>query len=409
MAQVSIGQVENLSYAIRAIVLCAQEAETEAALRIAGVEQKLRETEAFLNESLQLVQEKEDALATAETLLSTAQIALSAAEAALAVMEFVSPAASAALAAAQAALIAAERNREEAIRKLDLARQRAELAHVNYSKAQNLHERVMIECSGRINVINGICAEGKNRLQHALTALEEYLNSNADAKEAYGYLNWRPHDNKPVAAQTIHNRLNLNPAQQKIIIQYLAETDPVFRKEIEDYRKALKAAMGQAERDAILAEMEKKLQDEYAKKMADLAVKPLGDDVQVHIAYTLKDKEKTFIDVIIANLKVPVVLEEGEEAAAPEGGSVAIEIKTGRKKALKSPEEYKELWAKANPGASIKLCVINIKDLPPEDAEEMRAVLKSVDSPILEMLADKDNIDEALLEIIKGEEDDDES
>ncbi|MDR1836452.1 MAG: hypothetical protein LBQ89_02230 [Treponema sp.] len=394
MAQVSIGQVENLSRAITAIEICVHETETEAALSLAEVEQKLNETEDFLNESMQLVQQRESELATAEALLVAAQIALAAAQAALNN--------AAALAAAEVALAAAERNREKAIRNLDLARQRVEIAQRNYYKARNLHERVRLECLARLKTINAISEEGKSRLKHAWETLDAYLNANSVAKTVYGYLNWRPPANKPVTPQNIHSRISLNPPQQNILIQYLVETDPAFQNKITDYRNTLKAARGQAERDAVYAEISKNLGGEYAEKMTALALQPLGDDVQVQIAYTIKDEKKTFIDFIISNLKVPVVLEEGEEAVAPKGGSIAIEIKTGRKKLLNSREEYMEYRAKADPDASIVLCIRDIKDLSPDETAELRAALKAADSPILAILPDKDLIDEALWKIIVG-------
>jgi hypothetical protein len=431
MAQVSIGQVENLSQAVAALETCAQEAQVECARRIAVVEQKKAETEAALKDAIHVVEEAERDLAAAEEALAQAEAAVAEAqneviraEAALAAAqnsgyyvdgiyipaitfaeEAALTAAEAALEQAEAALGLAQQRREEAVHRLDAALQREELAGENHRQVQVLLERVKLECSGRLQTINTVIEEGKARLSRAQTALEAYLDSNPDARAVYDWLHWQPPANKPVMPQTIHNRLNLNPAQQRILIQYLAETDPSFRGKIAKYRARLDAAQGQAERDMIYMQMTKNISGEYAEKMVRFALGPLGKDVQVHVGYELKDGKKTFTDIVISDLKEPVILGKGQGMAAPKGGSIAIEIKTGHKKYLKSEKEHMERQAEghAKADASVVLCSRNIKDLSPEDQAELRAALKAANSPILAMLPEKDEIDQELWKIIQGE------
>ena len=299
MAQVSIGQVENLSHAITAIGICAEEAETEASWLLSAVEQKLAETESFLNESIQLVQAKEDALAIAEAVYAAAEIAHAAAKSVFDLDISGSPGTAAAYAAACAALAAAESARETAARNLDLARTREEMARSIFHKAQALYEHVGLECSARITVIRNTAAEGRSRLEHAREALDAYLASNANAKAVYTYLNRRPPAGKPALAGTVHKRTNLDPPQQKILFQYLMDTNPVFRAKAAGYREALNAARGHAERDTVFAKMLKELSGEFSEKMTAsekdgidemLLKNTFGGDPRIAIAVIPKEK-----------------------------------------------------------------------------------------------------------------------
>jgi hypothetical protein len=420
MSQVSIGQIENLSRAVVSLNSSIQEAESESSSRISGVEQKYAETEAAMNDAIRATLEAERELLAAEMEVSRAEVALAAAEIAvsqaqatlavaaaggtlIAAAEATLIAAEAELMEAQAMLVQAQQRLAEAIHRLDAARLREELARVNFQQAGMLLEQVRLECSVRLREINVRTAEGIARLENAKRSLDGYLDSHPDAKAIYDWLYWQPSVNQPVMPRVIHDRLNLSPSQQGILIQYLSETDIGFRSKIAGYRARLDAANGQVERDMVYTQMKKSLSGEYAEKMVEYALGPLGKDAQVHVEYVLKDGKKTFTDIIISNLKEPVII--GKGLSVPKGGSIAIEIKTGHKKYLKSEREHmvRQAAGHADADAAVVLCSRNIRDLLPEDQAELRVAVKAANSRILAMLPQKDDIDQALWKSILGE------
>jgi hypothetical protein len=431
MAAVSIGQVENLSRAVAALGACAQAAVLECEQRVTAVEQKQVETEAALNEASRAVERaeeevsrSEDAVTQAEIVVTEAGQEVSAAESDLEAarqdgeydddgnfIPAVTRAEEAALAEAEAALRNAEtvleearQNLTQAVHRLDTARQKAQIAAQNNDEMRHLVEDTRRECQARIAAIEARVAEGNARLERARAALEAYLTANPEARALYDWLHWQPPPNQPVMPQSIHDRLNLTPEQRRLYIQYLTETDPAFRQKIAAYRECLANANGPAERDAIFTKMSRNLSGELAEKLVKNAFGPLGTDVETHVRYEIKNGKITFTDIVISGLKEPVILGKGAGMAAPKGGAIAIEVKTGHKRYLKEQKEHMETQAEGHKqaDASVVLCSRNIKDLSPEEEAELRAALKASGSPILAMLPEKDDIDGSLWAAIQG-------
>jgi multidrug efflux pump subunit AcrA (membrane-fusion protein) len=383
MAQVSIGQAENLAEAMSALVACRDVAQAECAQRIAQVEAKVAETEAALAEAEMRLQQ-----AIAEE--QAALIALEQAQANLCV--------------AEAAVALAQVHYEEAVRKRIAAELRVELARQNVQQARLLAEQVKQTCNSRLQSIGGLVSEGTGRLQSAQEALNGYLATNPEAKTFYDWLHYRPAPGKPVSPQDIHDRLNLSSAQQRMFLQYLAERDPDFRHKLANYRQQLREAKGEAERAAVLAQIRSNLSGAYAEKYVAHALGALGTDVKVHVKHDLKNGKYTFTDVVITGLKEPVILGRGEGMAAPKGGSIAIEIKNGKSDYLKRQKDHMITQAEGHQdaNASITICTRDIKDLSKEEEEALREALREAGSPLVGMLPRKEETDTLLWDAVKG-------
>ena len=101
---------------------------------------------------------------------------------------------------------------------------------------------------------------------------------------------------------------------------------------------------------------------------------------------------------------MPVILGRGEGMSASVGGSIAIEVKCGRASYLYSQKDHMVFQSGGHQeaNASITVCSRDIRDLTPEQEEELREALRSAGSPLLGMLPTKDEIDKACWDIVTG-------
>jgi hypothetical protein len=133
-----------------------------------------------------------------------------------------------------------------------------------------------------------------------------------------------------------------------------------------------------------------------AEKIAEYAFKPLGD-VKVHVSKNTKDGRVTITDIVVENLKNPIILGKGQGMSAPQGGRLAVEVKSGHASYLKSQQGHMAFQAQGHEDAdaSFVLCTRDIKDLSSEAQEELREELKKAGSPLIGMLPKKDELDAA--------------
>ena len=90
--------------------------------------------------------------------------------------------------------------------------------------------------------------------------------------------------------------------------------------------------------------------------------------------------------------------------SAPVGGSIAIEVKCGRASYLYSQKDHMVFQSGGHQeaSASMTICSRDIKDLTPEQEEELREALRSAGSPLIGMLPTKDEIDKACWDMVTG-------
>jgi hypothetical protein len=246
---------------------------------------------------------------------------------------------------------------------------------------------------------------GTSRLAHAKAALDAYLASNPDAKTFYDWLHWKKETNQPVTPKDLHDRFNLSSGQLKEFLQYLSYRDPAFRDRIAVYRRELDNAQGPAERKLVQDKIRKNFSGLLAEKIAGYASKPLGK-VKNHVSRTTRDEKVTIIDIVVEDLNNPVILGKGKGMAAPKGGKLAVEVKSGHAPYLRSQQDHMAFQAQGHgdADASFTLCTRDINDLSPEAEAELREKMKKAGSPLIGMLPRKDELDKACWDAVSGDE-----
>jgi hypothetical protein len=245
---------------------------------------------------------------------------------------------------------------------------------------------------------------GSSRLAHAKAALDAYLSSNPDAKAFYDWLYWKKEPNQPVTPKDLHDRFNLSPGQLQEFLQYLSYRNPAFREKIAAYRRELANAQGPAERKLVQDKIRKNFSGLLAEKLAEYALRPLGN-VKVHESKATKDGKITIIDIVVENLNNPVILGRGKGMSAPQGGKIAVEVKSGHAPYLKSQQDHMAFQAQGHEEAdtSFTLCTRDINDLSPEAEQELRRKMRESGSPLIGMLPKKDELDKACWDAVTGD------
>jgi hypothetical protein len=431
MAYVSVGQVENLEEAIADLQSAYDSMESACLHQIGVAETKLVEAQEEADNSAQLqeaaieaemdagqqVHQSNEQLASANEQSVSACSSLSACEASGSYDEegnYDPPNCSSEeddVATAESAVVEAESNLVAAEEALEAAKdhrmqmeQRNDLAHQCLDMATQLAETVQTECATRTASASAHIETGKSRLENAKTALDAYLDTHPPAAEFHSWLKWSPDPDAPITPKELHSRLNLSVEQQRYYFEYLADRDSAFRAKIEDYRSQLEDANGPAERHVVQLKMRRNLSGYCGEKIVEQALSPLGHKADTQARTTFEDGRYTKTDLIIDDLKVPVILGRGEGMSAPVGGAIAIEVKCGRASYLYSQKDHMVFQSGGHQeaNASMTVCSRDIKDLTPEQEEEVREALRNAGSPLIGMLPTKDEIDKACWEMVTG-------
>lgn len=424
MPYVSVGQVENLEETIAALQAAYDSMESACQFQIAAADARLAEAQQEAINSAQLLEaalaaemtaEQHLAQANAQLAFANAQLnsaysSLSACEASGSYDEdgkYEQPdcsseevdvaAAESAVDEAETAVAAAEEALEAAKDYRMQMEQRDEMARQCLDMASQLAETVKTECAARLASAEVHIATGKARLESARTALNAYLDTHPPFAEFYSWLKWSPDTGKPITPQELHSRLNLSAEQLHYYFEYLAERDPVFRAKVAAYRCQLEAARGPAERHAIQLKIRRNLSGYCGEKIVEQALSPLGRKVDTQARTTFENGRFTKTDLIIRDLKVPVILGRGAGNSAPAGGAIAIEVKCGQAAYLYSQKDHMVFQSGGHQesNASMTVCSRDIKDLTPEQEEELREALRRAGSPAIGMLPKKAEIDRA--------------
>lgn len=431
MAYASVGQVENLEEAITGLQSVYDSMESACQTQIAAAEAKLAEKQQEAVNSSQLLESSIEAemiaskrleytneqLASANAQLSSTRLSLTACKTSVSYdkdgnyeppncssEEAEVSTAESHLAEAESTVKVADEAFEESKSYRMKMEQRNELAHRCLDIANELVETVQRECTARLASASAHIEMGKARLESAKAALNSYLNMHSPAAEFCSWLKWSPKPNTPITPKELHSRLNINVEQQQYFLEYLTERDPTFRAKIADYRAQLDTANGPAERLAIQLKVRRNLSGYCGEKIVEQALSPIGNKADTQARTTFEDGRFTKTDLIIEELKVPVILGRGDGMSSPVGGSIAIEVKCGRASYLYSEKDHMTFQSgghqKAN--ASMTLCSRDIKELSKEQEEELREALRNAGSPLIGMLPAKDEIDKACWKLVTG-------
>ena len=432
MAQVSIGQVENLEDLVRGLQTMREALETACREQIAVAQQKSAEAReeaqnsaSMLESSIQQEQAAQQKVESTEQALDSAQSSLSSTQSSLSSClaqppddEGRCPDCSgeySAVAEAEAAVDQAQSMLEQAKAELEIAtgnrismEQRADLAKQAQAMAEHALEQAQQECATRLATVDQAIAIGTARLNSAQRALDAYLATNPPAAQFHAWLKWNPAQNgRPVTPDTLRDRMNLSSEQRRLFQEYLYDRNPAYRKQVDKYRNLWATAKGDAERNIVARRARIHLSGEFGEQMARHALAPLGGRIETQGRTFVGDNGRyTKTDLLVTDLRVPVILGRGEGMGAPVGGSMAFEVKCGKAEYLYSQKDHMVFQAEGHKQADAQctLCSRDIHDLPPEKEKELRDTLHYAGSPMVGMLPSKNEIDQSCLDFIHQDE-----
>lgn len=414
MAQVSVGQVENLEDLVYGLESVHEALDSACREQVAAAEMKCMESreeaqnsERLLESACQAEQEAQQNLKSAEEALQEAEAALSVCEAQPSDKDGDEPDCSGeeeAVAEAQAAVAEAQAALEQAIENRQRMEHRVECAKQALSMAEGLSEQARQECTTRMNTVRNAIDAGKARLVGAQRALEAYLAAYPPAAQFHSWLHWRAEPGKPMTPDAIRDRISLSAEQQRLLQEYLYDRNPAYRSQVDKYRGDWAAARGDVERNIVNRNVRIHLSGEFAEQMVRQALVPLGQRIETQgRTFVGGGGRYTKTDLLVTGLRVPVVLGRGDGMGAPTGGSMAFEVKCGKSNYLYAQKEHMTFQAEGHKQADAHctLCSRDIHELPPDKEQELRDTLRNAGSPMVGMLPAKNDVDQACLEFIR--------
>jgi chemotaxis protein histidine kinase CheA len=429
MAQVSVGQVENLEDLLRGLLSVREALESACREQIAVADSKYEEArEESLNSKnmLEIANQQEQAAQQAvqdtQELLESSRSALSAANSALSGCEAQSddkngapPDCSSeesdvadaedAVEQAQVELVQTQAELELAKENHQAMEQRVECAKQVLVMAVQAMEQSRAECAARFAAVSQSVDVATARLTAAQQALSAYLGTNASAAQFHSWLNWNPAQHGvPITPDTLRDRMNLSAEQRVLLQEYLYDRNPAYRGLVDKYRGEWAAAKGDAERNIVARKTRIHLCGEFGEQIARHALAPLGGRIETQGRTFVGDNGRyTKTDLLVTDLRVPVILGRGEGMGAPVGGSMAFEVKCGKADYLFSQRDHMVFQAEGHKQADAQctLCSRDIHDLPPEKEKVLRDTLREAGSPLVGMLPRKNETDQSCLDFIR--------
>lgn len=428
MAQVSIGQVENLEdllrglHSVREALAAAchqqvavaqqkyQEAREETERSASMIESAVQQEQAAgqaVDDAWQACDGSQRALASAESSLSTCRAQPKAEDGARAdcSREYAAVArAEAAVEQSQSALEQAKAEFELATQHRQSMEQRMDLVKQAQAMAEQAVEQAWQECHARLAAVDQAVEIGAARVHSAQQALDAYLATDAPAAAFHAWLTWDPaRHGAPITPDILRDRMNLSSEHRRMLQHYLYERNPAYRNQVDKYRGQWASAKGDAERNIVARRARIHLSGEFGEQIARHALAPLGGRIETQGRTFVGDNGRyTKTDLLVTNLRAPVVLGRGAGMAAPVGGSMAFEVKCGKAAYLYSQKDHMVFQAEGHKQADAQctLCSRDIHDLPPEKEKELRDVLREAGSPMVGMLPTKNEIDQSCLAFI---------
>jgi len=306
---------------------------------------------------------------------------------------------------AQAELDKAQEALEDATENRRAMEQRVDCAKQALAMAERTLEQARTECAPRFAAVSQSVDVATGRLTAAQQALNAYLATNSPAAQFHSWLNWNPAQHgAPITPDTLRDRMNLSAEQRSLLQEYLYDRKPSWRGLVDKYRGEWTAAKGDAERNIVTRKTRIHISGEFAEQIARHALAPLGGRVETQGRTFVGDNGRyTKTDLLVMDLRVPVIVGRGEGMGAPVGGSMAFEMKCGKADYLYSQKDHMVFQAEGHKQADAHctLCSRDIHDLPPEKEKELRDTLREAGSPLVGMLPCKNEIDQSCLGFIR--------
>lgn len=212
------------------------------------------------------------------------------------------------------------------------------------------------------------------------------------SEELEKYIQWMRYvtQSEVVKPQEIIERMNPPEDIQLGLLENLYRTDPHFHDRVDSYRRKL--GEGGKQEEYVRTQSRRNMAGGLGEYIIRDGMAPFAETVETQTRQDLKDGRYTKIDIVLNNLKRPMVFGRGEGMAAMKGGNVAIEVKSGHEDYLKAQEEHilTQVEGHADYELSLVLFSRDIKDMSGESA--YRDEIKEAGSKPLGMLPRKDDL-----------------
>lgn len=299
-------------------------------------------------------------------------------------------------------LVPARQEYEEAVRHREALEGRYEMAVKAMNIAQERHDTLQMHFETGKRSIEVTVDRGCTRLNLAYQDLQKYISRIApDVRNSLDkWFNDKPEENTPVRPNDIRDKLDVDENVVDAILEYLYATDIGFRANVDSYCNEMRIGNEAGAELKIKKQMVGRLCEEIVFR----AFKPISTQISTQARESLPDGRYTKVDMIVYGLTNPLVLGRGEGMGAREGGSLAVEVKSGHSSYLYQQLSHMQDQAFGHQGcdASCVICTRDIHDLSPEKESELREKLREAGSPMIGMLPRKDDLDNRCINFVKG-------
>lgn len=302
----------------------------------------------------------------------------------------------------EAQLVLARQEYEEAVRHREALERRYEMAVKAMNLAQERHDTLLMYFETGKKSIEVTVDKGCARLNFAYQDLQKYVSriapdvrSNLDK-----WFNDKPEENTPVRPNEIRDKLDVDENVVDTILEYLYATDMGFRANVDSYCNEMKIG------NEVGAELKikKQMVGRLCEEIVIRAFKPISTQISTQMKESLPDGRYTKVDLIVYGLTNPLVLGRGVGMGVREGGSLAVEVKSGHSSYLYQQLSHMQDQAFGHKScdASCVICTRDIHDLSLEKENELREKLREAGSPMIGMLPRKDDLDNRCINFVKG-------
>jgi hypothetical protein len=223
------------------------------------------------------------------------------------------------------------------------------------------------------------------KLTNAYKAITDYY-TNASYVESLDII-------KP---DNLKQMLSLDQKKAKNYFDFFYATDEKFKKQVDKLKEEYKNAKTDFEREKVILKIRQNLAGAYAEKFIQTSLSSLG---KVHTQHTQEMGDSfSKVDILITDIKKPLILGKGKCKHLKKGSTLAIEIKTGSKEYLRSQKEHLKFQTDAHKKTADMSVIITSKDIYDlKDEEEFREIFKQECSHIIAMLPRKSEIDQYII------------
>lgn len=299
-------------------------------------------------------------------------------------------------------LLKAKQEYEEAVKHREALELRYDMAVKCMNLAKERYDTLQMNFELGKKYIEEIVDKGYARLHLAYQELQKYISRIApDVRNSIDkWFNDKPERNEPVRPNEIRDKLDVDKNIIDAILEYLYATEVGFRANVDSYCNEIKIGNEMSAELKIKKQMVGRLCEEIVIR----AFKPISTHVSTQTREFLPDGRYTKVDLIIYGLTNPIILGRGERMGSREGGSLAVEIKSGHSSYLYQQLSHlqKQALGHQKCDASCIICTRDIHDLSSEKEFELREKLKEAGSPIIGMLPKKGELDSICISFVKG-------